>query len=314
MKLKGKFDVGGIIAKEDERYKVVDNSLLRNLVLSSTSLNPGYSTSGHKHAGQEEVYLFIKGSGDMTLIHPDDREESFSVTEGDIVRVKFTNYGSHAHNIHFHGIHSAAMDGLPGIGEVEPGESFLYEFEALPFGCHLYHCHSMPLSRHVHKGLYGAFIIDPDPARNLEFADVARSRLLGSAENDHWQELLMVMNGFDVNFDEENEVYAVNSIAHAFSKEPIKIDRTRPVRVYLINITEFDPINSFHLHANFFQYFDHGTTLNPTSTTIDTVMQCQGQRGILEFTFADHEPGKYMFHAHQTEFAEQGWTGFFDVS
>ena len=236
------------------------------------------------------------------------------VTEGDIVRVKFTNYGSHAHNIHFHGIHSAAMDGLPGIGEVEPGESFLYEFEALPFGCHLYHCHSMPLSRHVHKGLYGAFIIDPDPARNLEFADVARSRLLGSAENDHWQELLMVMNGFDVNFDEENEVYAVNSIAHAFSKEPIKIDRTRPVRVYLINITEFDPINSFHLHANVFQYFDHGTTLNPTSTTIDTVMQCQGQRGILEFTFADHEPGKYMFHAHQTEFAEQGWTGFFDVS
>jgi|TARA_B000000475_G_scaffold250614_1_gene227011 mannose-6-phosphate isomerase-like protein (cupin superfamily) len=88
MKLKGKFDVGGIIAKEDERYKVVDNSLLRNLVLSSTSLNPGYSTSGHKHAGQEEVYLFIKGSGDMTLIHPDDREESFSVTEGDIVLIE----------------------------------------------------------------------------------------------------------------------------------------------------------------------------------------------------------------------------------
>ena len=55
MKLNGKFDVGGIIAKEDERYKVVDNSSLNNLVLSSTSLNPGHSTSGHKHAGQEEI-------------------------------------------------------------------------------------------------------------------------------------------------------------------------------------------------------------------------------------------------------------------
>ncbi len=31
MKLNGKFDVGGIIAKEDERYKVVDNSSLKNL-------------------------------------------------------------------------------------------------------------------------------------------------------------------------------------------------------------------------------------------------------------------------------------------
>ena len=42
------------------------------------------------------------------------------VTEGDIVRVNFTNHGSHHHNMHFHGIHSAAMDGLPGVGDVEP--------------------------------------------------------------------------------------------------------------------------------------------------------------------------------------------------
>ncbi len=236
------------------------------------------------------------------------------VTEGDIVRIQFENRGSHDHNLHFHGIHSSQMDGLPGAGEVLPGESFLYEFEALPFGCHLYHCHANPLRRHIHKGLYGAFIIDPDPARHPEQRDEARARLLGTDTNAEWQELLMVMNGFDVNFDEENEVYAVNSIAHAFAKRPIKIDRQRPVRIYLINVTEFDPINSFHLHANFFQYYDHGTTLKPTSTTIDTVMQCQGQRGILEFTFKDHEPGMYMFHAHQTEFAELGWTGFFEVS
>lgn len=236
------------------------------------------------------------------------------VMEGDIVRVKFTNNGAHDHNIHFHGVHSARMDGMPGVGEVSPGGTFLYEFEARPFGCHLYHCHSNPLRRHIHKGLYGAFIIDPDPALHPEAIDAARSRLLGTKENLLWQELLMVMNGFDVNFDERNEVYAVNTIAHAFAKRPIQIDRRRPVRIYLVNITEFDPVNSFHLHANFFQYYDHGTTLEPTSKIIDTVMQCQGQRGILEFSFKDHEPGMYMFHAHQTEFAEQGWSGFFEVS
>jgi hypothetical protein len=42
-------------------------------------------------------------------------------------------------------------------------------------------------------------------------------------------------------------------------------------------------------------------------------MQCQAQRGILEFTFADFETGQYMFHAHQSEFAELGWMGFFEV-
>jgi manganese oxidase len=239
---------------------------------------------------------------------------SLRVTEGDLVRIHFTNHGSHAHSIHFHGIHSARMDGIVGAGDVEPGGEYVYEFEAKPFGCHLYHCHMNPLRRHIHKGLYGAFVVDPNPVRHPEAEYLAKSRLLGSKENLEWQEMLMVMNGFDVNYDDENEVYAVNSIAHAFAKRPIKVDRRRPVRIYLINVTEFDPINSFHVHANFFDYFDHGTTLTPTSHTIDTVMQCQGQRGVVEFSFKDHEPGMYMFHAHQTEFAERGWSGFFAVS
>jgi FtsP/CotA-like multicopper oxidase with cupredoxin domain len=124
----------------------------------------------------------------------------------------------------------------------------------------------------------------------------------------------MVMNGFDTNFDEENEFYAVNTIAHAYAKRPIRLARARPVRIYLVNVTEFDPVNSFHLHANFFDYYDHGTTLTPTLRTVDTIMQCQAQRGILEFSFADHEPGRYMFHAHQTEFVELGWMSFFEVA
>ncbi|MGH8596694.1 MAG: multicopper oxidase domain-containing protein, partial [Gammaproteobacteria bacterium] len=66
-------------------------------------------------------------------------------TEGDIVRITFKNLSTHKHNMHFHGIHSPAMDGLPGIGEVAPGDQFIYEFSARPFGCHLYHCHAHPL-------------------------------------------------------------------------------------------------------------------------------------------------------------------------
>ena len=234
-------------------------------------------------------------------------------TEGDFLRIRFVNSSTHPHSMHFHGIHAARMDGVPGAGLVEAGGEFTYEFEAKPFGCHHYHCHAIPLKRHIHKGLYGAFIVDPNPDRHPEQRAKAASRLLGTPENKPWQELVMVMNGFDTNFDDENEFYAVNSIPFAYFNRPIRIEKARPVRIYLVNMTEFDPINSLHLHANFFDFYDHGTTLEPTHRTIDTVMLCQAQRGILEFTFENHEPGLYMFHAHQSEFAELGWMSHFEV-
>lgn len=234
-------------------------------------------------------------------------------TEGERLKIKLISNGSHPHSLHFHGIHAARMDGVPGAGVIGPGEEFVYEFTAKPFGCHLYHCHALPLARHIHKGMYGLFVIDPDPTRHLDPLEVAKSRLLGSPENARWQEMAMVMNAFDTNFDGENEFYACNTVAHCYAKEPIKVVKGRPVRIYLVNIVEFDPINSFHLHANFFDYYDQGTTLTPTLKTVDLIVQCQAQRGILEFTFEEHEPGLYMFHAHQSEFTELGWMGMFDV-
>jgi len=56
-------------------------------------------------------------------------------TEGDILRVRFVNAGSHPHSIHFHGIHPANMD---GVFEVVPsGGTFVYEFPAKPAMMHL---------------------------------------------------------------------------------------------------------------------------------------------------------------------------------
>ena len=211
-------------------------------------------------------------------------------TEGDRVRVRFVNAGSHPHTVHFHGIHAANMDGVFEI--IPPGGSYLYEFDAEPFGLHLYHCHAMPLKRHIHKGLYGTFLIDPRTPR-----EPAR-------------EMVMVMNGFDTNFDNDNEVYAVNTVGFHYQTHPIELVQHELNRIYLINITEFDLINSFHMHGNFFQYYRTGTSLVAHDYT-DTVMLCQGERGVLEFAFK--HAGRFMFHAHQSEFAELGWTGIFNV-
>ena len=214
--------------------------------------------------------------------------------EGELLRIRFVNASEHPHTMHFHGIHPSKMDGMPGIGggQVEPGGSFTYEFEATPFGLHLYHCHVAPLAAHIARGLYGAFIVDPKAGR---------------PEAD---EMVMVMNGFDTNFDLANEIYAVNTVGFHFIDDPILVERGRRLRVYLVNTLEYDPLNSFHLHGNFFQYFPTGTSLTPSEYT-DTVIQGQGQRGILELEFPFD--GDYMFHAHVSEFAELGWTGFFRV-
>ena len=214
--------------------------------------------------------------------------------EGERLRIRFVNGGRHPHTIHFHGIHTAPADGVLGLGagEIAPGASTVYEFDALPFGLHLYHCHVRPLAEHIAKGLYGAFIIDPKDARPK--AD----------------ELLMVMNGFDTNYDRANELYAANTIGFAYAERPIRVKRGELVRLYLVNVLEYDLINSFHLHGNFFDYFPTGTSKRSSELT-DTVMLCQGQRGILDMRFP--YVGKYMFHAHQSEFTELGWMGFFEV-
>ena len=80
--------------------------------------------------------------------------------EGDRLRIRFYNGGTHPHTMHFHGIHRATADGVLGLGagEVAPGQSTVYEFDALPFGLHLYHCHVRPLAEHIAKGLYGTII------------------------------------------------------------------------------------------------------------------------------------------------------------
>ena len=211
-------------------------------------------------------------------------------TEGDLVRITLINNGTKFHSIHFHGIHPSEMDGV--FEGIAPGGKFTYEFTAEPFGVFPYHCHMQPLEEHITHGLYGVFIIDPKKPR---------------ADAD---EMVMVMNGYDTDFDAENNFYTVNGIPYYYMHHPIQIDKNRLIRIYLLNILEFDPINNFHLHANMFDLYRTGTKLIPDEYT-DIVTMSQGERGILEFSYK--YPGKYMFHAHKTEFAEKGWVGLFLV-
>ena len=114
--------------------------------------------------------------------------------------------------------------------------------------------------------------------------------------------------GFDTDFDTENNLYAANTVPFYYQHHPIQIDTEELVRIYVVNMVEFDAINNFHLHGNLYHYYPTGTDTVPSFYT-DMITLSQTERGIMEFT-----PGNYVFHAHKTEFSEKGWVGMFAVS
>lgn len=210
-------------------------------------------------------------------------------TEGDRVRIIFYNRAGHAHSLHFHGVHKAAMD---GIKPVRNNGIFIYEFDAQPYGVHLYHCHIAPVTRHISKGLYGMFIVDPPESRPP--AD----------------EMVLIMGGYDTNEDQKNELYAFNGLPAYYQTHPIPIQKDQRIRLYLLNMIEYDPVATFHIHANFFQVYPTGMTLSPSYST-DVITMGTAERHILEFSYS--HPGRYMFHPHQDAIAEAGCMGQFEV-
>ena len=107
-----------------------------------------------------------------------------------------------------------------------------------------------------------------------------------------------------------NEIYTVNGKAFDYMMNPIVLQTGEQYRVYILNMLEFDSVNSIHVHGAMFNYYSAGTNKTADYLT-DIVTLTNGDRGIMEFTY-DY-PGSYMFHAHQTLFTDLGWMGLFDV-
>ena len=211
-------------------------------------------------------------------------------TEGDLVRIHFTNEGSKPHSLHFHGIHKAEMDGV--FESIGTGGKFVYEFYAEPVGLHLYHCHVHPVEEHIAHGLYGAYIVDPKEPREPA------------------EEFVFILDGSDTDFDAENNSYAANAIPFCYQHHPVEINTNQNIRAYVVNILEFDAVNNFHLHGTLFHHYPAGTDTVPSGYN-DMLTMSQGDRQILEFNYK--YPGLYMFHAHNTEFSEKGWVSSFLV-
>ncbi|PWY72964.1 L-ascorbate oxidase [Aspergillus heteromorphus CBS 117.55] len=86
------------------------------------------------------------------------------VKQGDQVRILVNNAMPFQTTMHWHGIAQYGTpwsDGVPGLTQtlIEPGDSFLYEWEALDYGSYAYHSHTRA---QIDDGQFGAIYVEPD--------------------------------------------------------------------------------------------------------------------------------------------------------
>lgn len=212
------------------------------------------------------------------------------VTEGDHVRIDFTNQLLEPTTIHWHGIEVPnAMDGVPGVTQdpVMPGETFTYEFVAKPAGSFMYHSH-FESDTQVSIGLYAPFIIDPVQTDNLPDVDLTFMLSEWRVVNGETYAAMPVM-GMEPNY------FTINGKAFP-ATETITVKVGQRVRLRLMGIGQF--VHPMHLHGMPFKIVatDGHPVPEAAQLTKDTVSVTPGERYDIEFVAT--EPGQWMFHCH----------------
>ncbi|MBW3546915.1 MAG: copper oxidase [Actinobacteria bacterium] len=214
------------------------------------------------------------------------------VDEGDRVRVEFTNDLPVATTIHWHGVEVPnEMDGVPGVTQdpIEPGERFVYEFEAKPSGTFWYHSH-LDAVRQLDMGLSGAFVIKGagEPEYDRDYVQLL----------DEWVRLQDGRNGWEGvthaghNLAEYNW-FTINGKSFPATENMVVAEGDR-VRVRIVNAGYQS--HPMHLHGKRFTVVAKDGAPLPAPYQADTVLVGSGERYDLELVADD--PGDWMFHCH----------------
>ena len=215
---------------------------------------------------------------------------------GQRVRIEVTNELPEPTTVHWHGIAVPnAMDGVPGVTQdpIEPGETFTYEFDAIPAGraseggTFFYHSH-FEEDRQVGLGLSGPLVIEPP---SPERYDVERTVMINEWNVDVARSETrppMEMEGMLPNF------FTLNGKSYP-ATETIQVDRGDRVLLRVVGAGQFT--HPMHLHGTDFEIVaKDGHPVAGEPQRADVVQIAPGERYDLAFTAT--EPGKWIFHCH----------------
>jgi hypothetical protein len=213
-------------------------------------------------------------------------------TEGDRIRINFTNHLPEPATMHWHGlVVPNAMDGPGDITQVPvpPGGSYVYEYEVRQPGTFFYHSHTRA-DRQQTLGLYGALIIHPRDAQIEPRADHEYVvQLQEWLHRDGLTYPAMLMEGGLPNF------FTINGKAYpATDTLRMRVGETLKLRIIGANNNFIHPM---HMHGGPFQVVARdGIPLGSASFDADVVNVAPGQR--FDVIWPAREPGKWIFHCH----------------
>ena len=212
--------------------------------------------------------------------------------EGDKVRIFVTNKLPEHTTVHWHGmLVPNGMDGVGGLTQphIEPGKTFVYEFEIKTSGTFMYHPHSDEMVQ-MAMGMMGMFIVHP---RDPQFRRVDRDFvfLMSAYAIDPGTSLPRVSEMTDFN------LWTWNSRVFP-GIDPLPVRLGDRVRVRMANLTMTN--HPIHLHGHHFSVTctDGGwvpETAQWPETTIDVPVGA-----IRAFDLVADNPGDWAFHCHKS--------------
>lgn len=203
---------------------------------------------------------------------------------GDRVRVVLHNELPESTAIHFHGlVVPNDQDGVPGLTQplVLPGESWVYEFDVVNAGSHMYHSH-MNGSVQIPMGLLGAFIVEDGTEEVVD------------------QDITMILNDGPLG-------YTINGKGFP-ATQPIVARQGEKVRIRYMN--EGLQIHPMHLHGMPQLVVAKDGYPLPQPHYEDTVTVAPGER--IDVIVDATELGAWAFHCHILTHAE-GPNGMFGM-
>jgi len=220
------------------------------------------------------------------------------VTEGDVVRVTLHNGLQLPTSIHFHGMHLPnKQDGVPPLTQkqIEPGQSYTYEFIAGHAGTYMYHPHINSVEQ-IDQGLYGAFVIDPQnnsgyPKYDKEYTMVlAGWNITSDMAGDHGNTEAMAMN---------YNYWTINGKAYP-ATEKIKVKKGERVRIRFVNISNL--AHPMHLHGTDFRIIAEDSHPLAQPRIVNTIDIAPGKT--FEIDFIADNPGNWILHCHELHHTE----------
>ena len=214
---------------------------------------------------------------------------TIEAVQGDRVRIYVTNRLKEATTIHWHGlILPSGMDGVGGLSQpqIQPGETFAYEFDLVQHGTHMYHPHADEMVQ-LAMGMMGLLIIHPKAGDHVD-RDYALLLHNFALHPGTYRPDPSVMQDFDL--------WTFNSKVFP-AIEPMVARTGERVRIRVGNLSMWN--HPIHLHGVQFEVTGSDGGRWPKAQWRREVTEIigVGQMRDIEFTAV---PGDWAFHCHMS--------------